>query len=375
MYRLLRVATLLLSYIFVCVLPCDIMYNTGFEQVYLCDASKDIPNQCNVFWENNFISFCALEMSPPNGTTNVSSHNTPFFISANTTNYSNTTLHIENITSHNLTLANISYNNNSYNNISHAKNSYTNISHVNNSFTIISYNNISYNNISYNNMYNKTLHKNINNTSNVKNISSNESNSLINITKYNLYFSASETEDSTTESTYTSVFVTVLIIVIIVLMFVVNIYLCNLKFTKKKKSLRNLRHDSKKISEREETPKKVTKEPRPTLKNRSLSMPGKEQPFQKWKKDPFLSRKDTLMNIKKIQDTKNTINNDNITTRTISLEDIILDAPLKPKPKINEKPEYENVLEECEILLSSIRDDEFEDVQEDLPLPPGSPPS
>ena len=57
-------------------------------------------------------------------------------------------------------------------------------------------------------------------------------------------------------------------------------------------------------------------------------------------------------------------------------EDIFLDAPLKPKPKINENPEFDNVLEECEILLSSIRDDEFEDVQEeDLPLPPGSPPS
>ena len=154
-------------------------------------------------------------------------------------------------------------------------------------------------------------------------------------------------------------------------MFVVNIYLGKVKFRKKKKSARKLRSDSKKIIEREETPKKLTKEPRHTLKNRSLSMPGKEQPFQKWKKNPFLSRKDTLMNIKKIQDTKNILNNENITTQTISLEDIILD---EPKPKINEKPELENVLEECEILLSSIRDDEFEDVQEDLPLPPGSPP-
>ena len=135
---------------------------------------------------------------------------------------------------------------------------------------------------------------------------------------------------------------------------------------KKKRSLRRKRRPvSKKNNKGEKTREKLTKEPRPTLKNRSLSMPGKQKPFKKWKKNPFLSRNDTVRNIKKIEDRENTLNNETyITTHTVSLNDIIL--PVKEEPFGSE-----SVLEECEILLSSIRDDEFEDVQEDLQLPSG----
>ena len=363
-----HVITLILLYIiFTCVSPCDLMYDKDYEKVYLCDASKDIPNQCNVFWKNNFISFCALETIPPN----VSSQNL-------TVLYNTTSSFLQSMVNATLLVAtNVSYKTlleNATENMSFALNKTYNDTAYNKTYNDTTYNKTTYNKtyIKYNNeIYNnKTTYNNSALTNNI----TNKTELQINISNnyYSYYSSGTNTEPNDHTN---SVLITFFIIFLLLFMFAIIMYLSRKKFLKKKHSI------AKKISEnkivKKETFEKVAKEPRPTLKNRSLSMPDREQPFRKWKKNPFLSRKDTLFNIDKNKNIDNCLNEENILTQSVSLEDIIFKAPpskltSQKEPKI----ESENVLAECEILLSSIRDDDFKDVEEenDLPLPPGIPP-
>ena len=347
---------ILLYIIFTCVSPCDLMYDKDYEKVYLCDASKDIPNQCNVFWKNNFISFCALETIPPN----VSSQNLTVLYNTSSSflhSMVNATLLVATNVSHQTLLENATEN------MSYALNKTYN---KNNETTY----NKTYINVTYNEIYNnKTTYNNSALTNNI----TNKTELQINIS--NNYYSYYSSGTNTAPIGHTnSVLITFFIIFLLLFMFVIITYLSRKKFLKKKHSIAKKKLSENKIVKKE-TFEKVAKEPRPTLKNRSLSMPDREQPFRKWKKNPFLSRKDTLFNIDKNID--NCLNEENILTQSVSLEDIIFKAPpskltSQKEPKI----ESENVLEECEILLSSIRDDDFKDVEEenDLPLPPGIPP-
>jgi hypothetical protein len=71
-------------------LGCDILYNIeNNAEVWLCDASKTIPTGCAVFWTNNYLSFCVLNVEQDilvNSTTQ--NNTTPFERLENTTNAS-----------------------------------------------------------------------------------------------------------------------------------------------------------------------------------------------------------------------------------------------------------------------------------------------
>ena len=390
-----HVITLILLYIiFTCVSPCDLMYDKDYEKVYLCDASKDIPNQCNVFWKNNFISFCALETIPPN----VSSQNLTVLYNTTTsflqmvnatllvaTNVSYKTL-LKNATENMSFALNKTYNDTTYNetyNETYNKtyNDTTYNETYNKTYNDTTYNETyiktyndttynKYNNVTYNKTYNnKTTYNNSALTNNITNKTELQNN--ISNNYYSYYSSGANTAPNGHTN---SVLINFFIIFLLLFMFAIISYLGRKKFLKKKHSIAQNKLSENKFVKKE-TFEKVAKEPRPTLKNRSLSMPDKEQPFRKWKKNPFLSRKDTLLNIDKNID--NCLNEENILTQSVSLEDIIFKAPPSKLTSQKEpKNESENVLEECEILLSSIRDDDFKDVEEenDLPLPPVIPP-
>ncbi len=87
MFHLFFLLTLFVHIIFTPVLSCEIMHQMQSNAlIFMCDASKRIPDNCIVFWQNNFLSFCISE-------SHVDSHNNSLVNLTNYT-YQNTTFDI-----------------------------------------------------------------------------------------------------------------------------------------------------------------------------------------------------------------------------------------------------------------------------------------
>ena len=75
---------------------CELLHQMQ-AKVYMCDASKTVPPNCDVFWSNNYLSFCILSEPPalPNvtyGVENVSSvPNVTYFQNGSITSTTNVT--------------------------------------------------------------------------------------------------------------------------------------------------------------------------------------------------------------------------------------------------------------------------------------------
>lgn len=93
MFRLFFLLILFVHNLLTPVLSCEIMHQMQSNAlIYMCDASKVIPDNCKVFWQNNFLSFCISETYVNNNHsrinfTNYTYQNTTFDINQYISNF------------------------------------------------------------------------------------------------------------------------------------------------------------------------------------------------------------------------------------------------------------------------------------------------
>ena len=344
-----------LFYLFVAAHSCELMYNKDNDKVYLCDASKNIPSNCFVFWENDYMSFCAVENTSVIPATQLNMSN----FTVNKTN----SIAYNNISS---IYTNLSTELNSTNstNIRNISSNYTNFANVTTILTANASINASINEIIVTTVLTKNASINANSTTMplpfVTNLSTD--NFTTNMSSDYYFYSRKKGISYTDTAKQTTSSYAILIFIGMFLCLCYG-YQCRKKFKNKqlKKPL------PKKKTEKEQP--LHNQEQQQTLKKRSLSMPMNERESIKWKKNPF-HKKNSIYDI----------NIDNILLDNLH-NNVVQQTILPNRPIVSNKEEeivhHENVLEECEILLSSIQEDdldEFEDVEEDLPLPTVAPP-
>ena len=365
-----------LFYLFVVAHSCELMYNKDNDRVYLC--TQNTPSNCFIFWQNADMTFCVVEDAQINASTLTKDYNISNgsqILSANLTYMNSTNISLR-VTVLGSPKKNISTNTGTMVSTINSTNTSTkNVSIINSTSIRTNFSTKFSTNFSTKISTNTSTDTNfidvnisikgitINNTNNSTSILSTD-----NFTRNSssVSFHSSATKDLQHQNTTNQTTFSYSTLIIFGIAFSVCYgYLLRKKYKTKQQSFKK----SLPRKEEEHSPSNIQKPQQHTLKKRSLSMPLNKRESIKWKRNPFHNVNNTF-NDKILFETL-----DNNAQKTLPEKPVF--EPINISPTKEEMFDHENVLEECEILLSSIREDdliEFEDVEEDLPLPSTAPP-